>query len=231
MGEIASGGDLTFSVSCLHQSFNSSIQWTKLKFDDQSCLPLPADQLLLPWPFSLFYGLLSEQSTSPSSANLRLLWTKDDLFSASFVTINALTILDLVLSRRTKPWRFFLRVLYRLSRSNVKWAFLYLLSYIWLQVCSDQLVDMLIVAIRLPALTATGTRMQQAWITLRSHAILSTLSFALFNLISGWIFHRLVPRSNIRNLSSNDNNHQRTTGTTFGDRGNGYICIFLLNNK
>jgi len=219
VGETASGEEFTFSAHHIHQSFNSSSQWTKLRLYDQSCQPLPTDQLLLPWPFSLIYEIL-EQSTL-SSTTLKLLWTKDDLFSASFVAINALTILDLVLSRRTKPWRFFLRVLYRVSRSNVKWAFLCLFSYIWLQVCTDQLVDIVMVVIRLPALTTTGTRMQQAWITLRSHPILSILSFTVFNLIAGSIIHRLMPRSNISNRSSNENNrrNQRITDSLFGDRG------------
>ena len=197
---IVNGNEIIFSI---HQPFNLSNQVMKLKLDDQSCQPLPVGELLLPWSFAL----LLEQSPSPSTA-LRLLWTRNDLLSASFVLVNALTILDLMLSRRTKPWRFFLRVLYRVSRSNVKWAFFYLFSYICLQVCSDQLMDIMLDAVRLPALTARmQMQMQHAWLTLRSHPILSTFSFAIFNLMVGWILHRLMPRNSIRN-----ENHQRITG-------------------
>lgn len=125
---------------------------------------------------------------------------KSDVLWVSFILINALTILDLVLSRRTKPWRFFLRILYRISRSNIKWATACLFYYIWFQCGGGRLTDPVGERIvqHLPLIFTVACQMQQAWLALQSYPILSTLSFAVYNLMTGWILHPLMPRNDIR---------------------------------
>lgn len=143
---------------------------------------------------------------------------KGDLLWASLVLVNALTILDLVLSRRTKPWRFFLRVLYRVSRSNFKWIAACFFCHVGYQCGGSGLIDGLLEAAfqHRPAL-----QMQETWLTLQSYPILSTLTFALYNLMAGWILHRLMPRNNIQRSStatSSDGQNGSVTGNTRSSR-------------
>jgi len=137
------------------------------------------------------------------SETLQFSYEKHDLLWASWVLINALTILDLVLSRRTKPWRFMLRILYRISRSNVKWASLWFIWFISLDFGLQPLTDRVEQCVRYLALTDCGRVLQQVWMLIQHHPVWCCLNFAMYNLVIGSILHRLMPRSDNRN-SSND---------------------------
>jgi E3 ubiquitin-protein ligase RNF103 len=146
-----------------------------------------------------------EQSTcsrTPTSDHVEssiktFLLEKSDLFSGSFVLVNALTVLDIMLSRRTKPWRFFLRILYRISRANLKWAVFWLICLASSQLGSQFLIDQLGSVVSKVMLTDPGMQIQRAWITMQLHPILSTLSFFIYNLFVGWLLRHFMPRNDL----------------------------------
>lgn len=122
---------------------------------------------------------------------------RSDLFSGSCVLINALTVLDIFLSRRTKPWRFFLRVLYRVSRSNLKWTVFWLIWLASSQLGSQYLTEQFGAVARMVTLTDTGLQMQRAWLLMQSYPIWSTLSFLIYSLVAGWFLRRFMPRAGL----------------------------------
>ena len=122
---------------------------------------------------------------------------KSDLFSGTCVLVNALTVLDIILSRRTKPWRFFLRIVYRISRSNLKWAIFWFIWLVSSELGSQYLTDQLGSAVRSVMVTSPGLGIQRAWITMQSYQILSSLSFVIYSLIASWLLRHLMPRSDV----------------------------------
>jgi len=137
----------------------------------------------------------------------------DDLFSGieknsllwiSWVLINALTILDLVLSRRTKPLRFVLRILYRIGRSNIKWALLWFMWHVSLDFGPKALMNQLMWCIRHVTQTDYGRLIHQVWMVIQRYPIWCCLSFGVYCLVIGSILHRLMPRSDGRNRRNSD---------------------------
>lgn len=130
---------------------------------------------------------------------------KNNLLWVSWVLVNALTILDLVLSRRTKPLRFVLRVLYRISRSNIKWASLWFIWYISLEIGPKMLMDQLEWCLYYITQTDYGRLIHRIWMIIQRYPIWCCLSFGVYNLVIGSILHRLKPRSSgTRNRSNGD---------------------------
>lgn len=114
--------------------------------------------------------------------------TKQDLIRVSFWTINALAVLDIVLSRRTKPWTFVLRIVYRVSRSNFKWALVWATVQFWSQFDSNPSPDSFEINVH--------PRVQRLFAAVQSHPLVLALSFALYNVMIGWILHKLIRRQN-----------------------------------
>ena len=129
------------------------------------------------------------------------------------MVINALTILDIVLSRRTKPWKFLLRVLYRVGRSNLKWGLLWTVFQLWSHFEGNRTTDIIEVDIeQLPFLTVLH-QMQQIWIALQSSPMLLASTFFIYNLAVSWIVHRLKRRNDNHNIGTTNeaDSHQITT--------------------
>lgn len=123
---------------------------------------------------------------------------KKELLRAIWVLVNALTILDLVLSRPTKPWRIALRILYRTSRANLRVGLLWFVWFLWVDFGHQPVKDKLADTVRQLALTPCGVQLQYAWLTIESYPVVSSVTFGLYNLMVGWIACQLMPRSDIR---------------------------------
>ena len=137
------------------------------------------------------------------------------------MVINALTILDIVLSRRTKPWRFLLRVLYRVGRSNLKWGLLWTVFQLWSHFEGNRATDIIEVDIQQMPFSTVLNQMQQIWIALQSYPMLLASTFFVYNLAVSWIVHLLKRRNDNHNIMMANNEtdlHQTTTNVTHGAR-------------
>ncbi|EFX88197.1 hypothetical protein DAPPUDRAFT_305739 [Daphnia pulex] len=156
-------------------------------------------------------------ASSPSEIKSQVI-LKSDLLKFSSMVINALTILDIVLSRRTKPWRFLLRVLYRVGRSNLKWGLLWAAFQLWSHFEGDKATDIIEIDIeKMPFATAVS-QMQQVWTALQSYPMLLALTFFIYNLAVSWIVHLLKRRNDNHNvMTANETDvRQVTTNVTNG---------------
>ncbi|XP_032788903.2 E3 ubiquitin-protein ligase RNF103 isoform X2 [Daphnia magna] len=136
-------------------------------------------------------------ASSPSVNVLVIL--KSDLLKVSSMVINALTILDIVLSRRTKPWRFLLRILYRVGRSNLKWGLLWAVFQLWSHFEGNWSSDIIEVDVEQLPFSPIVHQMQQIWIALQSYPVLLVVTFFIYNLAVSWIVHRLNHRNRNHN--------------------------------
>lgn len=140
-------------------------------------------------------------SSQPSGT---LVISQSGFLQVSCVVINALTILDIVLSRRTKPWRFVLRVLYRFGRSNLQWGLLWATFQLWSQLEGDQIPDKIEVALNQQSFTAVLHQLQQLWTVLLANPVLLTMAFIVYNLMASWVLHRLIRRNDDHNVMATD---------------------------
>lgn len=105
-------------------------------------------------------------------------------------------MLDIVLSRRTKAWRYFLRISYRFSRANIKLVIFWFMWLLTTELASGIMSDQLVAIVRRLAQTNNGRRMHRAWVIMQTYPVLSTLSFSLYSLVAGWVLRLwLKPRA------------------------------------
>ena len=113
--------------------------------------------------------------------------SRSELLAASCLLINALTVLDIVLSRRTKPWKFVLRILYRVARSNLKWAFLWMAVQLWSQFEGNRTTDTIQ---QLPYFSSVVHQLQMIWNAVQSYPVVLAVTFLVYNLVVSWVVHR-----------------------------------------
>ncbi|XP_057368221.1 E3 ubiquitin-protein ligase RNF103-like isoform X2 [Daphnia carinata] len=145
---------------------------------------------------------------------------KSDLLKVSFMVINAFTILDIFLSRRTKPWRFLLRILYRVGRSNLKWGLLWAVFQLWSHFEGNCSPDIIEVDVEQLPFSSILHQMQQIWIALQSYPVLLVVTFFIYNLAVSWIVHRLNHRNGNHNMMTTNStlDHQTNLHLTNGAR-------------
>jgi hypothetical protein len=152
-------------------------------------------------------------ASSPSEIKT-LVILKSDLLKVSYMVINALTILDIVLSRRTKPWRFLLRVLYRVGRSNLKWGLFWTVFQLWSHFEGNKATDLIEVDIEQLPFSTVVSQMQHIWIALQSYPMLLALTFFIYNLAVSWIVHLMKRRNDNHNIMTAANNETDPLLTT-----------------
>lgn len=160
-----------------------------------------------------------------------LVISENGILKVSCMIINALSILDVVLSRRTKPWKFVLRVLYRVGRSNLKWGLLWAAFQLWYQFERNQTSGTIEVAADQLPFTAITTlyQMQQLWTTVQTHPVLLTMTFLIYNLMVSWVLHRLIRRNDNRNVAVNNESLHAYNSTTAPINGTRNVSRRILS--
>lgn len=132
------------------------------------------------------------------------------LFAVVFVLASALTVLDLALSRPTKPWRFLLRIVYRFGRSHLK------LSPVWLAFHATGLSPQeLGRAFSQVSHCITDWQLfRQVALTFHCHAKWLTVAFFAYALLVRWTFLRFFmrPVDNSGNSSAETRPSNRPSG-------------------
>ncbi len=195
---------------CIVVATRTNFSWSILKdqsnTDDWHISPV-ADVTVLPWP--------QKSLSSPSTETVVI--SKSDVLTASCLVINALTVLDIVLSRRTKPWKFVLRILYRVGRSNLKWGLLWMVFQLWSQFDGNRTTDTIEVAARQLPFHFIIHQMQLIWSVAQTYPILLAATFLIYNIVVSWIIHRLNHRNEIM-LNTSDGGNPATGPIAGGNR-------------